>query len=682
MAINRNTVFVFFSLLVTVGIFTYLFQYVSPGEIIDLIKSVNRSALLMFLVLSISMSIFRLWRYLILLRVSGYQPNSVILFLIVIVRNFCSDLLPARIGTAVYIYLVNSRLMIPLSVATSSFALAFLFDMIALAPLILLGLVAFGAPELLPTMPLAIGSVLFLLLCLVILWLLPALCSIAQVFFESLSFLKDATKTKLIELLESIREELIRTKRAGVYWRILAISFFVRLSKYGALYVFLYALLEPLGYDWPELPIGPIFLGICAAEFSASLPISGIGGFGLYEGTWHLLFTMLGFPDRIAAMTAVSHHLFTQFYGYSFGLVCLILLTIPIWRNYSAPHQQKEESSLMFIGKMFGLLGLIFLCLWLASIANLGVAAGSSENKETRFNPPAKEQLTELQALQAKLPGEIVFDSNRGGSFGIYALSTDGTNLRTIFKTERQEMYPDVSPDGEWIVFSQALSSSRLAPSDIWIVRRDGSDAERIVEDGIFPTFSSDGQTVYFERQRKKVMAIDLASRTTKEIFPAGRQKFARSQVVKPRVSPDGLKVSFTSDRPDSWNAWYVDLVSGKTHHIANGCEPTWSSESDSILFVKTVSARAGSGLFQHDLAVPGIDLFLDREDPFGHEYFPTLIKQDNFTLFAASPGDQHSHLEANYQLFVKDNQEGQRYRLSFDEHTNRWPKYLPPATD
>jgi len=678
MAINRNTVFFIFSLLVTIGVFTFLFRYVSLREVFELIRGMDRNAVLMFFVLSLTMSFFRLWRYMILLRVSGYQPNSKILFLIVVVRNFFSDLLPARIGTAIYIYLVNSRLRIPLSVATSSFALAFLFDLIAIAPLILLGLFAFGVPDLIPTFPLAIASILFFLLCLVILWVLPSLCSVGQYFFESLKFLKSSTREALANFLDSIREELIKTKNAGVYWRVLTLSFFVRISKYAAMYVILYGLLNPIGYDWPDLPVGPVFLGMCAAEFSASLPISGIAGFGLYEGTWHLVFTMLGFPERIAAMTAISHHLFTQVYGYAFGVVCLIIITLPIWRSYSTPHNKAEEASVYFYSKVLASIIFIFFCLWLVSLPNLGSANTQTENRTVEFSPPEEDKLKELADLTTALPGEIVFDSNREGTFGIYAITTDGRSLRTIFQTEHHEMYPDVSPDGQWITFSQALSTSRIAPSDIWIIRRDGSDARLVAEDGVFPTFSADGKTIYFERQRKRVMALSLETEDIKELFPAGQRPFTRHQVVKPRVSPDGLKVAFTSDRRGNWNAWYAELLTGEAHHIANGCEPTWSHEGNNLIFVKTSSARAGSGLYSHTTSQSGIDIFHDRDDPFGHEYFPTLIEQDSYTLFSASPGDQHSHLEANYQLFIRDNAQDRIYRLNFDDYTNRWPKYLP----
>ena len=73
-----------------------------------------------------------------------------------------------------------------------------------------------------------------------------------------------------------------------------------------------------------------MLVGLVAAESSASLPVSGIAGFGAYEGVWAFTFEFLGFPEKIAQLTAISHHLFTQLYGYSIGALALMLLLLPI----------------------------------------------------------------------------------------------------------------------------------------------------------------------------------------------------------------------------------------------------------------------------------------------------------------------------------------------------------------
>jgi uncharacterized membrane protein YbhN (UPF0104 family) len=134
----RRVLYFSFSLIVTIGVFSFLFSQFSLREVMDLVLNCDRRAFALFVLLSLLMSLFRLWRYQLVLHVSGYRPSSVALYCVVLVRNFFSDLLPARLGTLVYIYMVTNRLKIPVGAATASFALSFVFDIIALVPMLLL----------------------------------------------------------------------------------------------------------------------------------------------------------------------------------------------------------------------------------------------------------------------------------------------------------------------------------------------------------------------------------------------------------------------------------------------------------------------------------------------------------------------------------------------------------------
>jgi uncharacterized membrane protein YbhN (UPF0104 family) len=98
------------SAVVTVGVFAYLLSAVSFTEVLQLIAEVNRNALAMFVVLSLFATLMRTWRYQLLLGVSGFRPAAGALFLTVLVRNLFADLLPARIGSAIYLFIVTTRL--------------------------------------------------------------------------------------------------------------------------------------------------------------------------------------------------------------------------------------------------------------------------------------------------------------------------------------------------------------------------------------------------------------------------------------------------------------------------------------------------------------------------------------------------------------------------------------------
>lgn len=338
----RRILFAILSTAVTVGILGYLFRFVSVEQVIDVIVNMDGAGLTGFIALSLAMSACRTWRYLVMLRLSGFRPGRAALFLVVVVRNFFSDMLPARIGTLVYVYLVTNRLGIPFGAAASSFALAFVFDMLALAPLLLAAIVLAGAGGSLDPVVLAAAAALLFAISVGVLMALPTLARTAARVTRATTVLPERLRSSWSRAFDDTCDDLGRIRRAGVYGRLLGISLLVRLAKYGSLYMLLYAMVEPLGYGFADLPPPEVLLGLVAPELAASLPISGLAGFGAYEGAWALVFGLLVFPQELATLTAISHHVFTQAYGASLGLSALAILMLPLirWspqRSASAP---------------------------------------------------------------------------------------------------------------------------------------------------------------------------------------------------------------------------------------------------------------------------------------------------------------------------------------------------------
>jgi len=369
--VNR-LVYAAFSLLVTAGIFGYLFTHVTPSQVIALFREMDLRGLYMFFVLSFAMSFFRTWRYRVALRPAGFAPAKISLFLVVLVRNFFADLLPARLGTVIYVYLVNSRLGVPFGAAASSFALAFLFDMIALAPLIAVAALLAGAGSGFSPVAMAVGGAVLCGITVAALVMLPPLTAYAAKLTRTMHWLGVARSERWASALEETRTDLVKAKQAGVYGELLVLSILVRLAKYGALYVFMYALVAPYGYLLGDLSVPKVFLGVCASEMAASLPISGIAGFGAYEGTWAFVFRLLGFSGEVADITAISHHLFTQLYGYILGALALLLLLLPVFRAKQPPVLRKQTASAPFLLRV--LLATVACALAVWGIYRIGTA--------------------------------------------------------------------------------------------------------------------------------------------------------------------------------------------------------------------------------------------------------------------------------------------------------------------
>jgi uncharacterized protein (TIRG00374 family) len=326
----RQSTILFLGLVVAGAIFSYLFQHVTLEEVLDLLRNANRPAIGAFVLCSLLAAAFRCWRYKLLLASNGHHPSTWPLFLIVLVRNFFTDFLPARLGSLIYVFLVNFRLNVPYPAAAASFSLAMIFDLLAVAPIILVGLLFTGGSGAVSETWLITGTVVLALGSALTVRALPFMITQAVAILSRLELRQTARKQKVLRFLEDLRQDVERSSSAGILISVFVLSFVVRLCKYAGLYFFLYALLAPLGYTWSDLNPAKVTLGFCAAELAASLPISGIAGFGVYEGTWAMVFEFLGFPAHIAKLTGISHHLFTQVYACLMGGTALFLLLLPM----------------------------------------------------------------------------------------------------------------------------------------------------------------------------------------------------------------------------------------------------------------------------------------------------------------------------------------------------------------
>lgn len=474
--------YVLFSALVTGSIFTYLFTKVSLAEVVAVLRGISGRWILLFLLLSFSMSLFRTWRSQVVLNVSGYRPDSVALFLVILVRNFFSDLLPARLGTLIYIYLVQTRLGIAFGAAASSFAYDFVFDMVSLALLIILAVLVQSSG--LISIPAVIGGGVVLGgVSMGVLLVLPVLLRAGARVCLALTLISAAVRQKLHDALLDTGRNLDLAREQGIFWRIFVLSLGVRCCKYLSLYVLLLALVLPLGYSIPDFPPAKVFLGLCSAELAASLPVSGIAGFGVYEGAWAMVFQLLGYPERIAVLTSISHHLLTQVYGYSLGGLALLILLLPIC---------KRETMLAAAGVRSA--GPVF---WLKVGGVVVVLVGAF-----------------LLLFPGLGQGDVLAPGKQGAASGAVAASGQAPEPPIRGKVVYQR------PDGIYLVDLQEKVPRRLVP------------------DGTYPRWSPDGRQIVFVRGND-IMVADAQSGDARKIATANK---ARAVCF----APDGGSILFS----------------------------------------------------------------------------------------------------------------------------------------
>ncbi|MHC4179803.1 MAG: TolB family protein, partial [Planctomycetota bacterium] len=126
---------------------------------------------------------------------------------------------------------------------------------------------------------------------------------------------------------------------------------------------------------------------------------------------------------------------------------------------------------------MIGRAVAIGVCLWAAAAGRVGAVDG---------------------AASAKGPGLIVFSSDRSGTWRIWTVRPDGSQIRELTegKPDEHDVDPLFSPDGKLVLFS----STRGGSTGIWRMQADGSGLKRIC-DGDQAEWSPRGKSIVLRRK-------------------------------------------------------------------------------------------------------------------------------------------------------------------------------------
>jgi uncharacterized membrane protein YbhN (UPF0104 family) len=314
-----------------VTLLAYLFRDISLRTIADTARDAAPAPFIAFLVIYAGGVLLRAARFWILL--TRTVPYGIVLA-ITAVRNLLVDLLPARLGELSYVYLVTARARRPVEDGVATMALAFLLDLIALAPLVLAALIVVGGgSRVSPALAAALSGALALAGVAAVVYAGRA----ARVVAELTGRLWTSPRlSKLSTHLVDLAARFDRAKSDGVLLPAFGLSVLIRLAKYGSAYCLVLSLLMPLGYSVEELGVERIFLGSVAAELAAALPVHGLAGFGTYEAAWALTLEELGYPREHAAVSGLLAHAITQAIEYLLGGAAFLWLYTRGWRREPA----------------------------------------------------------------------------------------------------------------------------------------------------------------------------------------------------------------------------------------------------------------------------------------------------------------------------------------------------------
>lgn len=184
---------------------------------------------------------------------------------------------------------------------------------------------------------------------------------------------------------------------------------------------------------------------------------------------------------------------------------------------------------------------------------------------------------------------QIGFSSRRDDDWDIHVTNADGsftTNLTAIAGEDDKASW---SPDGALIAFNSRRSGARWA--DIWLMSADGSTPINLTEhpdDDREPAFSPNGMEITFRSFRDgnyDIYVMEVEGHAAHQITQTDPPAWNAS----PAWSPDGTHIAFETNRGGNWDIYVMDnngrSLDNLTPHPADDKEPAWSPDGRFLTF-------------------------------------------------------------------------------------------------
>lgn len=333
---------------------------------------------------------------------------------------------------------------------------------------------------------------------------------------------------------------------------------------------------------------------------------------------------------------------------------------------------------------------------------------------EVKVQPSSGEQAA-LDAAKGKIPGFIIFESNRDGAWHLYRMNSDGTDVRKLTNVKRantgEPTYAAISPDGKTIAWEHRYTTQ---DGEIWLMDSDGgnqrplySPAENPKTRGNRPSWLPDGrlkfsrsgsmrkQTVWvYDFKKPDPAPLNLVEKITgkdepdlpknhqswqEELlvdFREVKPKFQTKRILLHETTPD-LKNFVAWCKYPGRGVWWMSFDGAKQEKIHGGCSPRVLPDGKNFIWVLN-AGKFGIG----SLTTPMQTQLLfggPYPEVFDHGYFPYLTPDYQWLVFSACPFNEHDQETSNYQIFIVKmgpdlKPVGMPTRLTFNKSTERYP--------
>jgi len=342
----KKVIPVVLSIVISVVLIGYLSTRIELDDLRQILTNIHYPALFTFMAISLLTSVLRAVRYKWLLLPTQIGFGSILL--VTFIRNLFVDLLPVRIGSLSYVYILNKRLKYPFEEAASTFVVAFVLDFLTLSPFLAISIlvVGLGATSVSSISLLVIALFFFCLICIVI-WKIIPFSQLMLRVYRSLLHLLHLNRNKWaknsVDKVQLTIDGLDQIKKRNILRPLFFLSLLLRLGKYGSLYFLLLSLLHSYGFSLHNLSFWKTILGITGGELTGALPIKGFAGFGTWESGWALAFQLMDFDQKLSILSGIGVHLITNLFEYTLGILSILVLACPFVLRKKGSYNRIDE---------------------------------------------------------------------------------------------------------------------------------------------------------------------------------------------------------------------------------------------------------------------------------------------------------------------------------------------------
>ncbi len=654
------------------------------AKLFSVLTRTSRNAILLYMLASILQTFFRAVRYRVLLKSSVKNdkelPGLLRLFMVTMSRNMFTDMLPARLGELSYIAMLNLGFKVRADACLSSLALSFVFDLIALA-LLLLGMI--GYQLLLSGIELWLVATLIILLVicgLLLLALFPILQRISKhlsIFFST-NGKRGGRGGKLVKLLRDTSISLQNAAQQGIIGRVLVLSLGVRIAKYAGLYLLFCGVVSGSFSDITRNVVH-VVTALISAEASAGLPVPTFMSFGTYEAGGTLALIALGASKASSVVVMLALHIWSQCIDYAFGIGATVLFTLSVIDREHIFNKTKNNGirhwKPLFYALFMLFSGVFFLGAQFWKMHKTGWMHPPSPGKTISLPSTVERR---INPVFDNLHGFVIWSSNRFGNHDLVMLTLPELELTHLTTDPHTEYFPRISPDGGKVLFCRSqepwVSQRNKFAWDTWILDLATGTTRLLAENANTPTWSADGEKVYFLRQASQFVEYTLANQKEIVVFETGENHSLNDSIqLETPVRSDAKQALAVTLRGGARGTFIINKDKS-LQQVGRGCQVNWSPDS-SFLYLVDHQKAGGNAFFRVDPETLEKKLWFDAPGAYSHEYFPKISNTGDMLVFSASTGG-HEHDRADYEIFLWPigTPMGNTARLSFHTGNDNWP--------